>query len=221
MHEDYIFLFSYAEFDGVFTYSWVCSRTSNSGRSSWGKRKLWLLLIRSALTRSDQLSQISFSPDHTHKKFMSENHYFHRISTSSDTCTLNLECFEGKNSLINFLDTIHTEIFFFFIVFFFFFSIDLFILPRRCSVTYTVIRFGLLHSIVEKLLLSPTVVSPCKVPTFLFVKLVSPFRNPINQHFWWGLLFAWSAPGGVPWLHGCSRNVRNITKSEEVGHGWT
>ena len=47
-----------------------------------------------------------------------------------------------------------------------------------------------------------------------FVKLVSLFRKPINQYFWWGLLFlslilhSWI----VTWLHGCDSNARNVSK---------
>ena len=48
-----------------------------------------------------------------------------------------------------------------------------------------------------------------------FVKLGSSCRKPINQHFWWGLVFLWfftSSPGRVPWLHGHGRNARSVTK---------
>ena len=37
-----------------------------------------------------------------------------------------------------------------------------------------------------------------KIPSF--VKLVSPFRKPINQHFWWGLLILHMCPWRFPSL---------------------
>ena len=50
-----------------------------------------------------------------------------------------------------------------------------------------------------------------------FVKLVSPFRKPYTQHFWWSLLFLWSWRSAY-WEFlqvGCMamvNNIRNVTK---------
>ena len=60
---------------------------------------------------------------------------------------------------------------------------------------------NLIQSVVEQLL--------------YFVRLGFPCRRPINQHFWWGLVFLWSyasAPGGFPRLHCYVRNARNAAK---------
>ena len=53
------------------------------------------------------------------------------------------------------------------------------------------------------------------VEKLLYFARLGSCRRPINQHFWWGLVFLWSyasAPGGVPWLHGYGRNARNAAK---------
>ena len=42
-----------------------------------------------------------------------------------------------------------------------------------------------------------------------FVKLVFPFRRLVRLVFLWSYT---SAPGGMPWLHGCGRNTRSVTK---------
>ena len=49
-----------------------------------------------------------------------------------------------------------------------------------------------------------------KLPSF--VQLVSLFRKPINQHSGVSLILficPWRL-GGVPWLHGCGKNDRNV-----------
>ena len=55
--------------------------------------------------------------------------------------------------------------------------------------------YNLNQSVVEKFL--------------LFVELGSSCRMPINQHFWWGLVYT-SAIGGVSSLHICVRYGRNV-----------
>ena len=52
--------------------------------------------------------------------------------------------------------------------------------------------------------------SECNWQASPFVKLVSFLLS----EGWW-LVFLWpytSAPGAVPWLHGCGRNARSVTK---------
>jgi len=56
----------------------------------------------------------------------------------------------------------------------------------------------------------------CSWEASLFVKLVSPFRKPIN-HAAFLVSFAVSlvlhiCPWRVPWLHACGRNTRNVAK---------
>ena len=53
-----------------------------------------------------------------------------------------------------------------------------------------------------------------------FVKLGSSCKKPVNQHFWWDLVFLWSStssPGRVPWLHGHDRNARSVTNWKYLG----
>ena len=55
--------------------------------------------------------------------------------------------------------------------------------------------------------------SECSGDASSFVKIVSPFRMRIA--FLMRLVFLWSytsVPVGMPWLHGCSRNARSVTK---------
>ena len=66
------------------------------------------------------------------------------------------------------------------------------------------------HKLQECLQLTFTVVEKL----LLFVKLVYPFRRPINQHFCWGLLFLWSYTSVPGELLGCGRNARNVAKYE-------
>ena len=61
-----------------------------------------------------------------------------------------------------------------------------------------------------------------KLPSL--VKLVSPFRKPINQHIIWGLLFLrsyTSAPGEAPWLHSCGRLNHSVYHNYDLlGQLW-
>ena len=50
-----------------------------------------------------------------------------------------------------------------------------------------------------------------KLPS-LFFKIVSPFRKPINQHFWRDLLFLHIYPWRYPWLCACGRNARIVSQ---------
>ena len=53
-------------------------------------------------------------------------------------------------------------------------------------VVFVIIEGMLIRNVLEKLL--------------LFVKLVYPFRRPINQHFWWDLVFLWSYTSALVWM---------------------
>ena len=57
------------------------------------------------------------------------------------------------------------------------------------------------------------------VEKLLFVKLVSPFRKPINHI---SVMFVVSvishtSPWRVPWLHGCGRNARKNAECSQIG----